>query len=202
MKDTHCFCRIPTNSSKFPSQNNHGFGKTGFVLWPLIQIDIHFMVFYFFHFPNTVVNKTVLLRERKRHIPHCVGSTRPFALSGGILLLGGTHPVLAGDYPSPVLAGRYPVLEYPHLQLGFYCLGLGYPPSTRNWGTPPPGTGRDLGPVIGVFPRKDIRPVEVLWDGDGVFSSVWTDTHLWKQYLRHSSDTGGHKWLKQSQRPN
>ena len=28
-----------------------------------------------------------------------------------------------------------------------------------------------------------MRPVEVSWDGDGVPPLVWTDTHLWKQYL-------------------
>ena len=56
------------------------------------------------------------------------------------------------------------------------CLGLGYPlPWTR---VPPP---RDLGPVtgypppewtwdqsLGYPPGKDIGPVEVLWDGNGI----------------------------------
>ena len=35
-------------------------------------------------------------------------------------------------------------------------LGLGYP------------RGMNLGPVTGVPPRKDMGPVEILWDGDGV----------------------------------
>ena len=40
---------------------------------------------------------------------------------------------------------------------------------------------------------KDVGPVEELWDGDGITPSppVWTDTHLWKQYLLHPSDAGG-----------
>ena len=52
-------------------------------------------------------------------------------------------------------------------------------PWTSLWGMP---LGRDLGPVTGVPLRKDMGPVEVLWDGDG-YPRVWTDTHLWKQYL-------------------
>ena len=56
-----------------------------------------------------------------------------------------------------------------HNLLGGTWLGgtLGYPLSgsvTSHWGTPHP----DWGPVTGVPPRKDMGPVEVLWDGDGV----------------------------------
>ena len=40
-----------------------------------------------------------------------------------------------------------------------------YPYGTR---VPPPPPRRDLGLVTGVPPGKDMRPVEVLWDGDGV----------------------------------
>ena len=53
----------------------------------------------------------------------------------------GIHPHLGSDLGVPHHG-------YPHL-------GLGYP-------------GRDLEPVTGVPPQKDMGPVEVLWDGDGV----------------------------------
>ena len=39
----------------------------------------------------------------------------------------------------------------------------GVPPS-QDWGTP----GKGRGPVAGVPPRKDMGPVEILWNGDGV----------------------------------
>ena len=58
---------------------------------------------------------------------------------------GGTPSLAGGGYSipdqgvgGPDLAGEYPIL------------------------------GRDLGPVIGVPPGKDMGPVEVLWDGDGL----------------------------------
>ena len=70
-----------------------------------------------------------------------------------------------GGYPRSVLAGW----------------DLGTPPAW-DWGTPHLGLGyalrRNLGPVTGVPPRKDMGPVEVLWDGDGVPPPwVRTDTH-------------------------
>ena len=34
-------------------------------------------------------------------------------------------------------------------------------------------------------------PVEVLWDKMGYHTQVWTERHLWKQYLPHPSDSGG-----------
>ena len=70
----------------------------------------------------------------------------------------------------------------------------------------PPGI--DLGPVTGVLPRKDMGSVEILcdevpppWKGHGTSGSimgwrwgtlpcVWTDRHLWKEYLLHLSDAG------------
>ena len=64
-----------------------------------------------------------------------------------------------GGYPMPgqgeVSPSWYPPPPHPDLA------GDGVPPP---WGTP----CRDLGPVTGVPPRKDMGPVEVLWDGDGI----------------------------------
>ena len=42
-------------------------------------------------------------------------------------------------------------------------------------------------------PRKDIWPVEVLWDRYGVPSSCDQTDTLWKLYLPHPSDVGGNK---------
>ena len=95
-----------------------------------------------------------------------------------------------GGYHSPVLArvpqhGAPPPGTWVTLPGTGYLshLGLGYPtwnwgPPARDWGTPtwdwaPPawdwGTPiRELGPVTGVPLGKDLGPLEVLWDGDGV----------------------------------
>ena len=86
---------------------------------------------------NTKTNKTVLLRECKRHTACRVASTHSAGLSRG----GGT-PSLTGGIPS--LAGGYLI-----------SCGGGY-------------LGGDLGPVSRVPPGKDMGPVEVLWDGQGV----------------------------------
>ena len=65
------------------------------------------------------------------------------------------------------------LLSYPG---GYPSLARGGTPSlaggTPYRGNPWPGLEypleRDLGPVTGVLPGKDMGPVEVLWDGDGV----------------------------------
>ena len=83
-------------------------------------------------------NKTVLLRERKRHTARRVASTASAVLSPG-----------AGVFP---ITGQ----EVPHPWLGVSPLGLGYPPrkgpGPSNWGTP---LRRDLGPVTGVPPPRN-----------------------------------------------
>ena len=61
---------------------------------------------------------------------------------------GGIYPGRGGGVPILAREGTYP--------------GWGVPPS---WGTFP---CPDLGLVTGVPPRKDMGPVEVLWDRDGV----------------------------------
>ena len=107
---------------------------------------------------------------------------------------------------------------------GYFIPGWGYPVTGQrypisSWGGTHPGVPpvRDPGPVTGVPHRKDMRPAEVLWDGDGVPPKkdmgpvevlldgdgyslertwdqwkyyrmemgylLWTDRHLWKQYL-------------------
>ena len=66
----------------------------------------------------------------------------------------------------------------------------GYPPShdlgTPAWvWVPPPGTGiplgRDLGPVTEIPHLKDMGPIEVSWDGDGVAPppDLNRHAHLW-----------------------
>ena len=81
-----------------------------------------------------------------------------------------------GGYPTLTwLGGGYPILglEYPSPE-GTRDQSLGYPP------------GKDMGPVQvlwdvdGVPPGKDMGPVQVLWDGDGVNPPPprcgWTNT--------------------------
>ena len=67
--------------------------------------------------------------------------------------------------PYPDLAG------VPGQNRGTLQPGLGYNPSW-DWCTPTWDwsiqLGRDLGPVTGTPPRKDMGPVEVLWDEDGM----------------------------------
>ena len=143
-------------------------------------------------------NKKVLLRERKRHAARHVASARSAVLSwpgggvpqswtGGYPILtwrGVHHPDLAGrGYPSPVMAvgggggttvlswlwSGTPVLTWP---VGYPLpAGLGYPPE-RTWDQCP---GKEA--------------------GTGVPPGVWTDRHLWKQYLPHPSDAGGYNRL-------
>ena len=105
--------------------------------------------------------------NRKRRTTHSI--TCP---GGG----GGAapHPDLARGYPiltwlggggNPSSLGQgVPILRYPPSQ------DWGIPPAW-DWGTPPQ-QGKDLGPVTGVPPRKDMGPVEVLWDGDGTSGSI------------------------------
>ena len=112
-----------------------------------------------------------------------------------------------GGVPKSFLGCGVPMARVPpHLGLGYPLHGTGVPPHTQDWGTLPgightPGLGYAL-PWTGVLlpqkepgsshwvpPRKDKNIVEVLWDGDELW--VWTDAHLWKQYLPHPSDEGG-----------
>ena len=46
-----------------------------------------------------------------------------------------------------------------------FCPGRDTPSYLGQVWVPP---GRDLGPVTGIPPKKDMESVEVLWDGDGV----------------------------------
>ena len=105
---------------------------------------------------------------------------------GGVPHLGVplSCPDLARGYPCPDLARGYPISGYPlpHPDLprggGTSSQGTPHPDLTRNGvpippsrsGVPPEGNwdqsvgyplGRDLGPVTGVPPGKDMRPVEV-----------------------------------------
>ena len=62
-------------------------------------------------------------------------------------------------------------VPHPHLAGGGYLILTWPGGGTPLWGPQPPGTlGRYLGPVTRVPPPpgKDMVPVEVLWDGDGV----------------------------------
>ena len=64
------------------------------------------------------------------------------------------------------------------------CRGLGYlQPGTGV----PPRTGRDLGRVSGAPPRKDIGPVKVLGDGDGIYTPSCEQTNKLKKTSRRTS---------------
>ena len=89
------------------------------------------------------------LRERKRHSARRVASTASVVLAGGYPIPEWSTPSQVGGTPSQ--DGR--VVSHPGVPS---CPDLagGYP--IPAWGYP------------GVHPRKDMGPVEVLWDGDGV----------------------------------
>ena len=65
-------------------------------------------------------------------------------------------------------------MAVPTLAWGILSWGTpGMGPGTSHWGTLMEWNwDQSLG-----YPRKDMGPVEVLWDGDGV-PQVWTDRHL------------------------
>ena len=86
-------------------------------------------------------------------------------------------------YPSPVLGGGTPVPGYPLARTwippgedwGTIQLGLGHPLTRTGYTPPPPKRTSDLG--------KNMRL--------GYPLRMWTDRHLWKQYLPHPADAGG-----------
>ena len=107
------------------------------------------------------------------------------------------NPSLAGGVPNHWLWG-YPIPAWGNSSLagGYPISGWGCPmwdwgtsgkgPGSSHWDTPQKGHGTSgsYGMEMGYpLTRKDMGPVEVLWDGDGVPLQVWTDRHLWKQYL-------------------
>ena len=70
----------------------------------------------------------------------------------------------------------YPGVGTPPPEAGVSPPWIGVPP-TWDWGTP---LGKDLRLVTGVPPGKNMGPVEVLWNGDGVPSERTWDQ--WKYY--------------------
>ena len=82
-----------------------------------------------------------------------------FCLAKGVPILTW---LLAGGrvYPSPALAGEYPILGYPGWDWGT--------PPNQDWGTPQKGPGTsDPGKNLGLgYPRKNMGPVtwERTWD--------------------------------------
>ena len=112
--------------------------------------------------------KKVLLRERKRHTAHWVVSAHSAVCLGE----GGTSVPAEGVTPVLFWSGGIPVLGYPPPPVG---TGV-HPPPGQDWGTP----------------RKDLGPEtwERTWDW-GTPLRVWTDRHLWKQYLPHPLHAGG-----------
>ena len=129
-----------------------------------------------------------------------------------VLSGGGGEPFPSKEYP--VQSRGYPIPRWlPQFQAGGIPVqGRGYP-SPRQGGCPrvPPGricetTGvlqprRDLGPMEVLWngdgvppPQKGHGTSEVLWDGDGVNPPPgWgqIDWRLWKHYLRPSFGCGG-----------
>ena len=138
------------------------------------------------------LNKEVVLRERE--------ALRPLHNKRLLCLVS-----RRGGYPSPSWKGSTPVLFW----LGGRgipqsCSGKGVPQLCSgweiplSWGTPPPA---------GVPPGQDWRtpppartgvPPPPPWKGPGKEPGteitpppqMWTDRHLWKQYLPHPSDAG------------
>ena len=156
-------------------------------------------------FANFVLNKKVLLPDRKRRTARCVASTRSAVLPWGESVpqswLGGT-PVLSqrrGGYPSPGQGGCIPVLSWlgggvlgtPQLRFVYSLARTGVPSHLGlghllvRTGEPPPHLG--LGHPLA---RTEV-PLERTWDqrpgkepGTGVpprkdlglgYSPVWTD---------------------------
>ena len=101
------------------------------------------------------------------------------------------HP-WPGGYPIPIGMPARTGVPLSRTVAPFWP-GLGYPwpglwhPLGQDWGTP----RRNLRPVTGVPPGKDIEPVEVLCDGDGVpLRGVNWQTN-WNYYFPYPSDAGG-----------
>ena len=117
-----------------------------------------------------------------------MGNRKRCATCGITCFRKGGTPVLS--WPG---GSASPGWEYANLGLGCLQLDTGVKP-TWDWGTLTPRTllpltglgyplGRELVPVTGVPPGKDIKPLEVLWDG----TEYQTDNIT----FRHPSDTGG-----------
>ena len=122
------------------------------------------------------VNKKVLLRERKRHTARRVVST-PSVVLPGYPPRGGTRsgtpqggtrsgPPPRGGVPSQVPPGGYPVR---------------YPPGGVPSQVPPPG-GYPVRYPPPAAPWHSGKCCKALWDM-GTPPILWTDKHLWKQYL-------------------
>ena len=119
----------------------------------LLGIDFRLQFFADIHF--IMLNKKVLIRERNRHTACCPilggeGGTPSWVPPTPYLARGISHPWTGGTpywvTPQPGQDGGYPVWG-----TGVGCLP-GKGPGTSHWGTP----------------LKDMGPVEVLWDGNGV----------------------------------
>ena len=96
-----------------------------------------------------MVNKTVLLRERKRHTDRSVSST-----PSAVLYQGRGYPIPAGGVPPP----QVPLLSWPGrvypIPAGGYPIPargphLGYPPPQTLPGYPPPNLAGYPPPLVG-----------------------------------------------------
>ena len=116
------------------------------------------------------------------------GQEVPHLWTGGTTSLDRGNPIFGWRVLNPWMGVPHSWTGYPHPDLAGVpsCSDLARlsPPSMPGWGTPSrlgwgtprkgPRTshwvlpGRDLGLVAGVPCRKDMGPVEVLWDGHGV----------------------------------
>ena len=139
------------------------------------------------------VHKKVLLCERKRHIAYQV--LHLLSYSGVPYPWSGVPHPWSGYPPVWTWLGYPPVWTWP-----------GYPSSGSGWGTPQEGAWNqslryppertwdqlkyyemEMG-----TPRKDMGPVEVLWDGEGVLPSpVWTNKQTETITFPHPSEAGG-----------
>ena len=116
-------------------------------------------------------NKKVLLRERKRHTARCVANTRYVVLTGyppGGGTRSGTPPPPGGvpsQVPPPGGVSGYPPGGYP----------VRYPPGGYPVRYPPRGGTRTPRGVPGQVPPGGVPGPPL--------PPLWTDKHLWKQYL-------------------
>ena len=83
-----------------------------------------------------------------------------------------SSPCLGGGGGSPIQS--WPSSGYPIQDRGGTLILF--------WGTLPPTTRKDTRPVTGVPPGKDMGPMEVLWDGDGVTPCLERTWDQWNYY--------------------
>ena len=138
------------------------------------------------------------------HHKNCVQVPHP-DLAGGRLSLSRGYPIPSQGIPYPDLAGGYPswAIRLPSW-LGWAGGGGGGLAHPWPLGYPILAGGRECYPRMGCPLLGTGVPPERTWDQWKYYGMemgyplpwVWTDTHLWKQYLPHPSDAGGRNGIR------